>query len=106
ADVSSADWIRAKPGLRVAVPNLNYLQTLVHREFPNVTIIETSLSKMTDFFLGRGDQVDALVLTAERGSFETLLYPAFSVAVPQPVILKIPLAYPVAKGDTDFARFI
>ena len=43
---------------------------------------------------------------AERGSFRTLLYPAFSVAVPHPVILKIPLAYPVSVTLTLFWVFL
>jgi len=108
ADFSSADWIRETPGLRVAVPDLNYLLGLVHREFPDVTTIESSLDQasLDDFFKGQGEPVDALVLTAERGSFLTLLHPAFSVAVPHPVILKLPLAYPVARHDIEFARFI
>ena len=108
ADFSSADWIRKTPGLRVAVPNLPYAKELVHREFPGVTIVEVPLNStsVTDFFKGQGEPVDALVLTAERGSFRTLLYPAFSVAVPHPVILKLPLAYPVARHDIEAARFL
>ena len=50
--------------------------------------------------------MDALVFTAERGSFRSLLYPAFSVAVPHPVVVKLPLAYPVARRDVETARFL
>jgi ABC-type amino acid transport substrate-binding protein len=108
ADFSSADWIRETPGLRVGVPALPYLLTLVRREFPGVTTVEIPLdsARLTDFLEGRGEPVDALVMTAERGAFNTLLYPAFSVAVPHPVIIKIPLAYPVAGHDIEFARFM
>jgi Na+/H+-dicarboxylate symporter/ABC-type amino acid transport substrate-binding protein len=108
ADFSSAHWIRTTPGLRVAVPNLPYLIDLVHREFPGVTTVEISFDNkdIIDFFEGKGEPVDALVLTAERGSFATLLYPAFSVAVPHPVVIKIPLAYPVARHDVELARFM
>ena len=53
-----------------------------------------------------GEPVDALAFTAERGSFRTLIYPAFSVAVPLPVVIKIPLAYPVAGNDEEFAKFV
>jgi hypothetical protein len=63
-------------------------------------------ASLTDFFEGRGGPVDGLFFTAERGSFRTLLYPAFSVAIPHPVILKIPLAYPVARHDIEAARFL
>ena len=81
---------------------------LVRREFPNVTIVKIPFDNenLTNYFKGRGEPVDALFFTAERGSFRTLLYPAFSVAVPQPVVLKLPLAYPVARRDVEFARFL
>jgi len=107
-DFSSAEWIRATPGLRVAVPDLPYLTGLVQREFPGVAIVSIPFNHaaITDFFEGRGPSVDALAYTAERGSFRSLLYPAFSVAVPHPVVLKLPLAYPVARHDLEAARFL
>ena len=108
ADFSSAEWIRSTPGLKVAVPDLPYLRDLVHREFPGVTTCPRPVQpeSVGAFFEGRGPSVDALVFTAERGSFRTLLHPAFSVAVPHPVILKLPLAYPVARHDIEAARFL
>ncbi len=109
ADFSDANWIRKTPGLRVGVPNLPYYLELVHREFPDVTTIMLPLNQsggFDDYFAGRGEPLDALVLSAERGSFLTLLHPAFSVAVPHPVILKVPLAYPVARHDVEAARFL
>jgi ABC-type amino acid transport substrate-binding protein len=108
ADFSSAEWIRATPGLRVAVPDLPYLMGLVQREFPGVAIVSIPFNHatITDFFEGHGPSVDALAYTAERGSFRSLLYPAFSVAVPRPVVLKLPLAYPVARHDLEAARFL
>ena len=43
---------------------------------------------------------------AERGSAWTLLYPQFSVVVPEPGIIKVPLAYPIAEHDAAFAGFM
>ena len=51
-------------------------------------------------------RVTALALPAERGSAWTLLYPEFSVVVPQPGVVKIPLAFPIARHDTAFAAFM
>ena len=106
ADFSSAEWVRATPGLRVAVPNLPYLEEIVRREFPRVEIVPISVERVTDFFAGRGERVDGVVFPAERGSYYTLLYPAFSVAVPHPLAIRFPLAYPVARRDLEFARFL
>lgn len=100
----SADKIRAAPGLRIGVPDLPYVLRLVRREFPGVEIV--SVKDPGDFLAGRGPQLDALAFTAERGSFLTLLHPAFSVAVPHPLEVRIPLAYPVARHDLEFARFL
>ena len=106
ADFSSAEWIRAATGLRVAVPDLPYFEEIVHREFPRVKIVPISVDRVADFFAGSGERVDALVFPAERGSYFTLLHPAFSVAVPHPLAIRFPLAYPVARRDLEFARFL
>ena len=106
ADFSSAEWVRTTPGLRVAVPDLPYLEEIIHREFPRVEIVPMSADRAVDFFTGRMKNIDALVFPAERGSYFTLLYPAFSVAVPHPLAIRFPLAYPVARRDLEFARFL
>ena len=51
-------------------------------------------------------QVSAVAFPAERGSAWTLMYPQLSVVVPQPGIIKVPLAYPVAAHDPSFASFM
>ena len=106
ADFSSAEWIRTTPGLRVAVPNLPYFEEIIHREFPRAEIVPVSVDRAVDFFTGRMERIDALVFPAERGSYFTLLYPAFSVAVPHPLAIRFPLAYPVGRRDLEFARFL
>ena len=106
AEFSSAEWIRATPGLRVAVPDLPYLEEIVHREFPHVEIVPISVDRATDFFAGRGERVDAMVFPAERASYFSLLHPAFAVAVPHPLTIRWPLAYPVARRDQELARFL
>ena len=101
AEFSDAARVRAIPGLRVGVPDLPNVRQLVEREFPQVTIVPMALADTEAFFAGRGETVDAICLTAERGSFLTLLYPAYSVAVPHPLRVRLPLAYPVARHDRE-----
>ncbi len=103
AEFSSAEAVRAARGLRIAVPSLPGILELVQRELPNV---ETVPVRDAEFLNGKLPGVDALLWTAERGSFLTLLHPAFSVAVPHPLHFRIPLAYPVAHRDIEFARFL
>jgi ABC-type amino acid transport substrate-binding protein len=64
------------------------------------------VSSVNEFFERRGDELDALVFSAEAGSAWSLLYPAYTVAIPQPDVLTAPLAYPLARGDQEFAAFL
>jgi Na+/H+-dicarboxylate symporter/ABC-type amino acid transport substrate-binding protein len=106
SDFSSAAWVRATAGLKVAVPDLPYFEEIVQREFPLAKIVPIAMERAGDFFAGHGEPVDALAFSAERGSYFTLLHPAFSVAVPHPLTIRFPLAYPVARRDQEFARFL
>ena len=49
---------------------------------------------------------DAVVLTAERGSAWTLLHPQYSVTMPMPHPIKVPLAYPIAAHDEGLAKLV
>jgi len=106
AEFSDAAWIRARKDLRVGVPDLPNIRQLMEREFKDITLVPLPLGDGEAYFKGRGPRVDALALTAERGSFLTLLYPAYSVAVPHPLEIRVPLAYPVARHDVEMARFL
>ena len=50
--------------------------------------------------------LDGLAFAAERGSAWTLMYPRLAVVIPEPDLVKVPLAYPIGAGDQAFARFI
>ena len=54
----------------------------------------------------RAAGADALALPAERGSAWTLRYPAYSVVVPGPDPIRVPLAYPIGKRDEPLARVV
>ena len=64
------------------------------------------MEDISNHFEERMAEIDALLLSAERGSFWTLLHPAYSVVVPQPNPVEVPVAYPVARGDQELARFM
>ena len=64
------------------------------------------LNAATEFFEQRGDELDAMVFSAEAGSAWSLRYPTYTVVIPQPDVLKAPMAYPLARGDREFAAFL
>lgn len=48
----------------------------------------------------------ALIHTAEGGGAWTVLYPDYTVVIPKPTLLSIPLAYAVAKQNKDLLDFV
>jgi len=89
---------------RIGVPNIPYYIDKVQRYLPQAKI--EKLSSVREFFEHRGDDLDALVFSAEAGSAWSLLYPAYTVAIPQPDVLTAPSAYPLPRGDRELADFI
>lgn len=100
----SWDAIRGRTNLRVGVPNLRYYIDQLKMMAPRAQI--KPLDDFSAVFRSQMPDVDALAFPAERGSAWTLLYPAFSVVVPEPNAMKVPLAYPIARNDQAFATFI
>jgi Na+/H+-dicarboxylate symporter len=102
---TSWSQIRARPHLTVAILNVPYYVDKIRERLPNADI--RTVPEITSLFDGRTESdVDAFALPAERGSAWTLIYPQFSVVVPEPDVVKIPLAYPIARADHAFASFI
>lgn len=63
---------------------------MVHDYLPNAELV--MLNSVREYFEGRYRELDAMVLTAQRGSAWTLIYPGFTAASPQPDALSVPLA--------------
>lgn len=101
---SAWDDIRALHGVVIAAPDVPYYLDLLRRRLPDadIRVIKDFGRMFTDW----DPSIAALAMPAERGSAWTLLYPAFSVAVPQPGLIKIPLAFPIARHDAAFATFM
>jgi ABC-type amino acid transport substrate-binding protein len=69
------------------------------RHLPNTDIV--LLETYSDFFTDNPKDVDALAISAEAGSAWTILYPAYSVVVPEPH-LKANAAFAMPLGVSDF----
>jgi Na+/H+-dicarboxylate symporter/ABC-type amino acid transport substrate-binding protein len=98
------DSIRAQHAILLAVPNVPY-----YIEKLRVLAPEARIQPITDIaatFAAPPSGISAIALPAERGSAWTLMYPAYSVVVPEPGMVKIPLAYPIARHDQAFAAFM
>jgi Na+/H+-dicarboxylate symporter/ABC-type amino acid transport substrate-binding protein len=104
ASFGSWDDVRAAGPLRVGVPIAPYYLDFLKRQLPSATIVKFDTPDR--MFQPEDPPLDALVLTAERGSAYTLLHPQYSVVVPKPQPMKIPLAYIVAGRDDALATLV
>ncbi|HEX5604977.1 MAG TPA: cation:dicarboxylase symporter family transporter, partial [Candidatus Binatia bacterium] len=104
-DFSSWSAIRELGEFPVTIPELPYFIDSVKARAPALKLGVVNSMKRIEEGL-KNATLDAVVLPAERGSVLSLLYPKYTVVVPQPDIVKIPLAYPVARRDQDFAAFL
>jgi ABC-type amino acid transport substrate-binding protein len=74
--------------------------------FPEATFAPIKDMSEQDAILASGAQnLDAVTDMAEEGAAWTLLYPAFTVIVPQPAVL-IPVAYAVARDNDELLTSI
>jgi Na+/H+-dicarboxylate symporter len=104
-EFSSWASIRDLGAFPVGVLDLPYYIDRVKTRAPALKLQVVDTIKQIEDGLKQG-RFDAVVLPAERGSVLTLLYPKYTVVVPEPGIVKIPLAYPVARRDQDWASFL
>lgn len=97
--------IKNIPALKIGVSGADdYFFDKIKTYLPQAEIVE--IKSIRDFFETNEHQIDALLMHAEGGSAWTLLYPKFQPVVPVPDVAKIPMAYPVAGRDREFAEFL
>jgi Na+/H+-dicarboxylate symporter len=97
--------IRDLGAFTVAIPDLPYLIERVRARAPELKLQVVDTIKQIEDGMKAGT-LDAVSLAAERGSVMTLLNPKYTVVVPEPGIIKIPIAYPLSGRDQDWLRFV
>jgi ABC-type amino acid transport substrate-binding protein len=104
-EFSSWANIRDLGAFPVVIPDSPYYIDRIKARAPALKLQVVDTIKQIENGLKNG-MFDAVVLPAERGSVLTLLYPKYTVVVPEPGIVKIPLAYPVARRDQEWVQFV
>jgi ABC-type amino acid transport substrate-binding protein len=97
SDFSEIAAVKEMESLRLAVPALPGLDVFLRDHLPHAELVP--FDNPRTLFRETASEVDAILLTAERGSAWSLLHPELSVSVPQPNPPKFPLAYAVARKD-------
>jgi len=103
-EFGSRDAVTELQSPQIAVPDLPYYVEKLKRYLPDAEI--TVLPDVRDFFRAEPGEFEALLYTAESGSAYSLVYPEFTVAVPRPDILKVPLAYAVRRGEEHMVEVL
>lgn len=99
----SWDAIRALRGVRVGVQDQRYYTETVRRLLPDAQL---TIVRETADIIDPNAPFDAYILPAERGSILTMLYPRFSVVIPDGATVKMPLGYPIAGQDPAWIRYV
>jgi Na+/H+-dicarboxylate symporter len=103
-DFSSRKELQRQQGLRIGVvePLADWTPRLTdYLSDPEIEIISSARS----FARGQTD-LDAILFTAEAGSAWTLLYPSYSVAIPQPDVVKVPMAFALPADAAELADYL
>jgi ABC-type amino acid transport substrate-binding protein len=103
-DFNSRENVKGQRQLKLGVPRSPYYIAKIREYLPQAEVVE--LHSPREFFTRTDDDLDALVYSAEAGSAWSLVYPAYTVAIPQPDVLRLPVAYAVARGDHELADIV
>ncbi len=90
---------------RIGIPtHSRYYLALAESLLPKAKIVP--LDSPRDFFRNSAGDLDALLYAAEPGSAWTLVYPRYTIAVPMPDPIVIPLSYPMPQGERSLVDFV
>ena len=106
-DFDTLEKIRSQQGLKIGVPlDTSQIARSLEHYFGGTDAEFATIEFWSPFFEGKHPEVDAFVMPAEHASGWTLLYPEYTVVVPQPDPVKVPTAFGVALGSDDLVRVI
>jgi ABC-type amino acid transport substrate-binding protein len=104
AKFSSRDAVQSLTKPRVGVLDVPYYIEILQTYLPRAEVVK--LKSTDDFFRQHSEELDALFMSAERGSAWTVIHPEFSVAIPQPDVLALPVSIAMARDAERLADFI
>jgi len=104
---ATVDGIRERGSVRIGVTvESQGLESLLRHALPGVDVEFVLLASPKEFLSGAAPDVDAMALLAESGAAWSVLYPAYSVVVPQPNPVGLPVAVALRRGERDLIDFV
>jgi len=100
----SNEELRAIESMKVAAINLPYYSKFLNRYLPQVDVVP--LQSPRQFFKAEPGEYDALLYIAEAASAWTLIYTDFSVVVPKPRTVSVPVAYSLPRNAPQLIAYV
>ncbi len=101
----SVEAVKKMQGLRLAVSgSKGYYFQAIQEVLPHAELV--SIDSPRRFFRKEVEDVDAMVFAVEVASAWTLLYPEFSVVVPEGVSSKAPAAFALPRGEIALLQYM
>jgi ABC-type amino acid transport substrate-binding protein len=103
-EFNSWEAIRQRQGLKLAVVDQPFLVNRIARVLPDVKV--ERIKDPTEFLNADRGRFDAMLYSAEAGSAWTLLFPQYSVVVPEPSVISVPLVFVLPSDTARWNRYI
>lgn len=98
----SKENIQKMDSLRIGCSS-PYFSEKFKRYLPDASIV--NLSSPRSYLKGKQKDLDGFLVSAEAGSAWTIIFPSYSVVVPDNTLIKIPCAYPMV-DDAGWIQFV
>jgi len=106
-DFSTATRLAGRSPVTIALlGDLPAVQDRLRKQLAGVDLRFVALPSPKHFFEGEAPHVDAFAMLAEAGAAWSILYPAYSVVVPQPGAIAVPVGVGMRRGDSELASVV
>jgi len=103
-EFSDVEYIKTKETLNLGVLSNGYYKKMIQESFPDAKLTIVESPRM--YFKGKYKDIDAFVYSTESGSAWAMLYPEYTAIVPKGFKLKVPVGFPLPKGNVAYAQYI
>lgn len=106
-EFASVDALRASRGLRIGVPlDATQIQASMEYYFGGSDAEFIVVEFWKPYFEGLHPDIDAFLMPAEHASGWSLLYPQYTVVVPQPDPVRVPTAFGMARDAGELVNVV
>jgi len=107
SEFSTRKKILAQKSLNIGYTGaVEFIRPALERALPGEDITWQKIDNIGGYFAPDASGLDALLVDAEIGTAWTLLYPEYTVVIPQASVLKMPSGFAVPRGEREFSNLL